>query len=264
MTSLRIALLGPLYVESEGIERRVPPAKQRALLAVLAVKANDLVPVEMLTEAMWGSDSPPSKLETTRTYIHRLRGKLGREAGQRIVTQTPGYMLRVDPEELDLLRFESLVKGGMRHITEGDWSSAASRLSEAEGLWRGTPLGDIPSGYTRDRYVEYLEQKRLIVAESRIEAEIRSSRHGAAAAVPELFTLTAWHPERERLWLLLMLAFYRSGRQAEALSAFGQARRVIITGYGVDPGPELHGMHKRVYAQDLTLLSEPLDRFCFT
>jgi DNA-binding SARP family transcriptional activator len=82
--------------------------------------------------------------------------------------------------------------------------------------------------------------------------------------VPELFTLTAWHPERERLWVLLMLAFYRSGRQAEALSAFGQARQTITTGYGVDPGPELHGMHKRVYAQDLTLLTEPLDRYCFT
>jgi DNA-binding SARP family transcriptional activator len=262
--SVRIALLGPLYVESEGIERRVPPAKQRALLGGLAVKANDVVPVETLTEAMWGSDSPPSKLETTRTYIHRLRGNLGSEAGQRIVTQAPGYMLRVDPDELDLLRFESLVKDGMKHITEGDWLRASSRLSEAEGLWRGTPLGDIPPSYARDRYVEYLDQKRLSVAELRIEAEVRASRYGAAAAVPDLFTLTAWHPERERLWLLLMLAFYRSGRQAEALSAFGRARDAITTGYGVDPGPELHGLHKRVYAQDLTLLSEPLDRFYFT
>jgi DNA-binding SARP family transcriptional activator len=261
--SVRIALLGPLYVESEGIERRVPPAKQRALLAGLAVKANDVVPVETLTEAMWGGDSPPSKLETTRTYIHRLRGKLGAAAGQRIVTQAPGYMLRVGPNELDLMGFESLVKDGMKHIAEGDWPRASARLSEAEGLWRGTPLGDIPSGYARDRYVEYLEQKRLSVAESRIEAEVRASRHGAAAAVPELFTLTAWHPERERLWLLLMLALYRSGRQAEALSAFGHARHAITTGYGVDPGPELHGMQQRVYAQDLTLLSEPLERFCF-
>jgi DNA-binding SARP family transcriptional activator len=262
--SLWIALLGPLYIESEGIERRVPPAKQRALLAGLAVNANDVVPVETLTEAVWGSDSPPSKLETTRTYIHRLRGNLGQAAGQRIVTQTPGYLLRAGTDELDLLKFESLVKAGMKHIAEGDWAAASSRLSEAEGLWRGNPFGDIPSGYARDRYVEYLEQKRLVVAELRIESEVRASRHGAAATVPELFTLTTGHPERERLWLLLMLAFYRSGRQAEALSAFGQARRAITTGYGVDPGPELHGMHKRVYAQDLTLLSEPLDRFCFT
>lgn len=130
--SLRIALLGPLYIESEGIERRVPPAKQRALLAGLAVKANDVVPVETLTEAMWGSDSPPSKLETTRTYIHRLRGKLGPEAGQRIVTQTPGYMLRVDPEELDLLRFESLVKVGMKHVSEGNWSGRIPRAEAAQ------------------------------------------------------------------------------------------------------------------------------------
>jgi DNA-binding SARP family transcriptional activator len=172
-------------------------------------------------------------------------------------------MLRVDPDELDLLRFESLAKDGMKHITEGDWFRASSRLSEAEGLWRGTPLGDVPSGCARDRYVEYLEQKRLSVTESRIEADVRGSRHGAASAVPELFTLAARHPERERLWLLLMLAFYRSGRQTEALGAFSQARHAITTGYGIDPGPELHNMHKRVFAQDLTLLSEPLDRFCF-
>lgn len=263
MTSLRISLLGPLYIESGGIERQVPPAKQRALLAGLAVKANDVVPVETLTEAIWGSYSPPSKIETTRTYIHRLRAKLGREAGQRIVTQTPGYMLRIDPEELDLLRFEALVKSGIKHFAAGDWMWASSRLSEAEALWRGTPLGDIPLGYARDRYVEYLEQKRLSVIELRIEAEIRASRHAATAAVPELFRLTTWHPERERLWLLLMLAFFRSGRQAEALSAFGQAREAITTRFGIDPGPELHGMHKRVYAQDPTLLSEPLDRLCF-
>jgi len=172
-------------------------------------------------------------------------------------------MLRVGPDELDLLRFESLAKDGMKQITAGDWSGASSRLSEAEGLWRGTPLADIPSGYARDRHVEYLEQKRLGVAELRIEAEVRASRHGSVAAVPELLTLTAWHPEHERLWLLLMLAFYRSGRQAEALNAFGQARHAITTGYGVDPGPELHDMHKRVYAHDPTLLSEPLDRFGF-
>jgi hypothetical protein len=102
------------------------------------------------------------------------------------------------------------------------------------------------------------------VIEFRIEADIRASRHAATAVVPELFRLTTWHPERERLWLLLMLAFFRSGRQAEALSAFGQARQAITADYGLDPGPELHGMHKRVYAQDPTLLSEPLDRLCFT
>ena len=259
--SLWISLLGPLYIESEGIERRVPPAKQRALLVALAVKANDLVPVEALAEAVWGSDSPPSKIETTRTYIHRLRSNLGLKAGQRIVTQEHGYLLRARPDEIDLLRFETLVKDALKHIAEGVWSRALSCLSEAEALWRGTPLGEIASGRARDRQAEYLQQKRLSVRELRVEAEVRASRHGAASAIPELCALTASYPEREHLWLLLMLALYRSGRQADALNAFSKARDAITIGYGVDPGPELRTMHKRMYAQDLALLREPLDHF---
>jgi DNA-binding SARP family transcriptional activator len=250
-------------VESEGLERRVPAAKQRALLAALAISANDVVSIETLSRAMWDAGLPPSRRETTHTYVHRLRGSLGEEAGQRIVTQSPGYLLRVGHDELDLLEFESLARRGVGCVAAGDWHAVSSVLSEAEGLWRGTPLADIPSGEARDRYADYLKQKRLTVTELRIEAEIRNSRRGTAATLPELLDLTVRHPERERLWLLLMLACYRSGRQAEALKAFGLARQAITAGYGVDPGPELHDMHKRVYAHDRALLSEPLDRLCF-
>jgi len=258
-----LALLGPLYIESEGTERPVSAGKQRSLLAALAVRANDVVPADLLAQAVWGTDSPPSAQETTRTYIHRLRRRLGPKAAEHIVAQPPGYMLRVQPSELDLLRFESLVRQGRACVEMGDWRGALAELSTAEALWRGTLMADIPSRHIHDWHIDYLEQTRLAAAELRIEAQVRISRHGATAVIPELRRMTALHPERERLRLLLALAMYRAGRQAEALRVFGEARQFSVTEYGVEPGPELSDLHKRVLAQDPTLLSDLLDRFSF-
>jgi len=257
------ALLGPLYIESEGTERPVSAGKQRALLAALAVKANDVVPADLLAQAIWGAHSPPSVQETTRTYIHRLRRRLGPQAAEHIVAQSPGYMLRVQSSELDLLWFESLIREGRACVDVGDWRGALARLSAAEALWRGTLMADIPSRHMHDWHIDYLEQTRLAAAELRIEAQVRMSRHGSAGVIPELRRMTALHPERERLCLLLALAMYRAGRQAEALRVFGEARQFSVTEYGVDPGPELNDLHKRMPAQDPTLLSELLDRFSF-
>jgi DNA-binding SARP family transcriptional activator len=261
--SLWLSLLGSLYVESHGVEWRVPAAKQRALLATLAVSANTVVPSEALAEAMWGSACPPSKEDTTRTYVHRLRRRLGEEAGHRVVTQAPGYLLRVHPDELDLLMFEALTREGRARVDAGDWTGAAARLAKADALWRGAPLADIPLRLAHDRYIHYLEQTRLTAAELRIEAEIRTSRHNTAGVIPELEKLTARHPERERLCLLLILALYRVGRQAEALHVFDEERRFTVAEYGVDPGPELAQIQLRVLAHDRDLLSERLDRFGF-
>jgi DNA-binding SARP family transcriptional activator len=258
--SVWLSLLGALRVESQGTEWRVPAAKQRALLAMLAVNANSLVTMDALAEAMWGSQLPPSKDDTVRTYVHRLRRQLGQDVGKRVLTQPPGYLLQVDPDELDLLRFEALIKDGRTRFEVGDWAGASARLTAAEALWRGTPLADIPSRLAHDRYICYLEQTRLAALGWRIESDIRVSRHSAAGIIPELQEVTARHPERERLCLLLMLALYRAGRQAEALREFSEARRFSIAEYGVDPGPELTDIHKRILAQDPGLLSEPLDR----
>jgi DNA-binding SARP family transcriptional activator len=257
------SLLGPLQVESQGTQRPVPAAKQRALLAALAVSANNVVPADMLAEAMWGGNAPPSKVDTTRTYVHRLRSSLGQEAGSRIVAQPPGYMLRVDPSEIDLLRFESLIKEGRACVETDAWPDASALLSEAEALWRGTPFADIQTRPQHDRYVRYLEQTRLMGLELRFEADVRMSRWSAAATIPELQNLALQHPERERLCLLLMLALYRASRQTEALSVFADARSFSIAEYGVDPGPELAEMHKRILAQDPGLLNDRLDRFYF-
>src|SRR5260370_21493830 len=164
---------------------------------------------------------------------------------------------------MDLLMFEALTKEGRARVDTGDWTGAAARLAEADALWRGDPLADIPSRLTHDRYIHYLEQTRLTAIELRIEAEIRTSRHHTAGVIPELQELTARHPERERLCLLLILALYRAGRQAEALPVFSEARHFTITEYGVDPGPELAHIQERVLAHDRDLLSERLDRLSF-
>jgi DNA-binding SARP family transcriptional activator len=258
-----LSLLGPLYVESRGTSWQVPAAKQRALLAALAISANDVVHADLLAEAMWGADAPPSKADTIRTYIHRLRRCLGPDAAQRIMARTPGYLLHVDSGELDLLRFESLVKEGRALVDAGDWEGASARLSQAERLWRGTPLADVPERLLHGPYIRYLEQTRLAAMELRIEAGVRLSRHSAAGVIPELQDLATQHPEREWLCLLLMLALFRASRQAEALRVFAEARSFSVAEYGVNPGPELADMHKRVLTQDPMLLTERLDRFSF-
>jgi len=218
-----LSLLGPLYVESRGTPWQVPAAKQRALLATLAIGANNVVHTDVLAEAMWGANAPPSKADTIRTYIHRLRRCLGPDAAQRILARQPGYILRVDSGELDLLRFESLVKEGRACVDAGDWAGASARLSQAERLWRGTPLADVPERLLHGRYIRYLEQTRIAAIELRIEAGVRLSRPSAAVVIPELQDLATQHPERERLSLLLMLAMVRASRQAEALRVFVEA-----------------------------------------
>lgn len=260
---MRLSLLGPLTAESDGTQLLVTAAKQRAVLAALAINANNVVNVDKLAEAIWGSEPPPTRDDTIRTYIHRLRKCLGAEGKRRITIQPPGYILRIEPGELDLLRFESLVREGRASVDASDWRNAARLLRQADGLWRGTALADIPARHLHERYIRYLEQTRLTALELRIEADIRASRHGAAGTVPELEVLTARYPERERLRLLRMLALYRASRQAEALAVFRETRCYSIAEHGVDPGLELTHVHNQILAQEAGLLSERLDRVSF-
>jgi DNA-binding SARP family transcriptional activator len=182
---------------------------------------------------------PPSKTDTIRTYIHRLRSCLGPEIRHRIATRAPGYMLLADSQELDLLKFGTLVREGRTRFEASDWTGASALLAAAEGVWRGTALADIPARHAYERYIRYLEQTRVTATEARLEAEIRESRHKAAGAVPELEDLAARHPEREGLCRLLMLALFRADRHAEALTVFTQARLASIEEFGIEPGPEL-------------------------
>jgi DNA-binding SARP family transcriptional activator len=250
-----IGLLGPLVVTTDGGQRvRVAAAKQRSLLAALVVQAGDVVPLDALAESVWEAGLPASWEVTIRNYVRRLRVVMGAEAGGRIITSPPGYLLKADENELDLLAFETLRRAGLAAARAGDWPEASARLSEAAALWRGTPFADIPSRLICDSHLPYLREAQLAVLEARIEADLHLSPSRAADVIPELQRLTSRHPERERLRGQLMLALYRSGRQGEALAVFRAARTFSVEELGVEPGPELIVLHQRILAADEGLL----------
>ena len=253
-----VSLLGPLYVRSHDPSVRVPAAKQRSLLAALAVRAGDVVPVDTLAEAVWDSAPPASWHTTIRNYIKRLRRVLEHEAGSRILTRPPGYLLQADRDEVDVLLFEALCKSGRAAARGGDWQQASATLSAADALWRGTPFADIPSRPIRDAYVPYLQEMRLAAQETRIDADLRLAPSRAADVVPDLQELSRQHPERERLGAQLMLALYRCGRPADALAAYQRARQFSVGELGMEPGAGLQETHRRILAADQALLlSQP-------
>jgi DNA-binding SARP family transcriptional activator len=254
-----IGLLGPMCVRTQEGLVRVPAAKQRALLAALAVRARNVATMESLAEAIWDANPPPSWEVTIRNYVRRLRIILGTASGGRIITSPPGYLLQAEDEEIDLLTFEALRKAGLAAARADRWQSADALLHDADALWRGTPFADIPSRPLRDAYTPFLEEARLDVLEARIDANLRLSSRQAADVIPELRRLATRHPERERFGTLLMLALYRSGRQAEALGVYRAARRFSVSEYGLEPGPELTAMHQRILTADQSLLTQPLN-----
>jgi DNA-binding SARP family transcriptional activator len=250
---MHIELLGPLTVTTaDDVRVRIAAGKQRALLAALAVQARDVVPAEALAEAIWEGEPPRSWGVTLRNYVRRLRILLGAATSGRIISSPPGYLLKAGNDEVDLLTFEALRRAGLAAARESDWPRAAAKLSQAEALWRGTPFADIPSPSLRAAHLPYLQEARLTVLETRIDADLRLSR--VADVIPELQRLTSQYPERERLRGQLMLALYRSGRQADALAEFRSARQFSVAELGLGPGPELTDLHQRILRADEGLL----------
>jgi DNA-binding SARP family transcriptional activator len=255
---LWIALLGPLWVRSRGRTLQVTAARQRSLLAALAVRAGDVVPAAALAEVVWDGAPPVSWQVTLRNYVRRLRVALGDAAGGRILTRPPGYLLAASPDEVDILSFEAMCRAGRTAARTGDWQTASVTLSAAEGLWRGTPFADIPSGRVRDAHLHYLEEIRLAALEARIDAELRLSPSRVTDVIPDLHRLTGEHPARERFRAQFMLALYRAGRQAHALAVYQAARRYSVSELGVEPGPALQEMHRRILSADPSLLPDRL------
>jgi DNA-binding SARP family transcriptional activator len=241
---LEFCLLGPVVVRRGGVVLPVPRGRQRALLAVLLLNAGRVVSVGEIAETLWGPASLPSASVTVRNYVKRLRRVLG-DAGQvRIVTRSPGYLIRVDPGELDVTRFEALLEGARDAARGGRSEAAAGQARAALALWRGDPLADVESEALTLREVPRLAELRLQAAELQADADLRLGRHGVAVA--ELERLAAAHPLREHLHALLMLALYRDGRQAEALAAYRRARRVLVAELGAEPGAELRELHRQI------------------
>jgi DNA-binding SARP family transcriptional activator len=215
---------------------------------VLLWRANQPVPADELAELVWDGAPPAGAPEATRALVTRVRRQLDPQAAARIVTRAPGYMIDVSGAELDASRFETLTQEAGAAVRACRWAQAARTAAEALGLWRGTPLADVPSQTLRDQWVPHLEQLRMQALEWHVEGGLHDGRH--EQLIPELQDLTARHPLRERVHGQLMLALYRCGRQAEALAAYQRVRNVLIGELGVEPGPDLRELHQRILSAD--------------
>ena len=244
-------ILGPLELRDGSEPIRLVGARQRALLALLLLRRNEVLSSERLIDELWGESPPPTAAKALQNAVHQVRRALGEHAGA-LRTERGGYVLRVEPGELDADRFEQLHAEGRAAIDADDHAVAAKRLREALALWRGPPLSDLSYEGFAQPEIARLEDERVAALEDRIGADLALGRH--AALVPELEAEVARHPSRERLRAQLMTALYGAGRQAEALEAFHDARRTLLDELGIEPGPELRERHEAILRQDPALL----------
>jgi eukaryotic-like serine/threonine-protein kinase len=228
---MEFRILGPLEVRSDGRALDLGGQKQRALLALLLLEANRVVSRDRLIDALWEEEPPQTAVKALQVYVSQLRKQLGKD---RLETKAPGYLLRVEPDELDLARFRRLQDQGA--------------LREALSLWRGPPLADLGDQRFAQAEIARLEELRLTCLEERIEQDLDRGRH--AELVGELESLVKEHPLRERLRGQLMLCLYRSGRQAEALDVYQTARSALVEELGIEPGRELRERHQAILQQD--------------
>jgi DNA-binding SARP family transcriptional activator len=234
-------LLGPLEVAEHDHPLALGGAKQRALLAVLLLHANDVVSTEQLVDEVWGESPPATVAKSIQVYVSRLRKQLGEG---RLVTRAPGYLLRVDPSELDVACFERLAA----EAEDAQPKVAGEKLRRALALWRGPPLADLAFEPFARAEIARLEELRAAALEQRIEADLALGRH--SQLVGELEGLVREHPLRERLRGQLMLCLYRCGRQAEALESYQAARGVLVEELGIEPGRQLRELHQAMLRQD--------------
>jgi DNA-binding SARP family transcriptional activator/Tfp pilus assembly protein PilF len=244
MAKLEFSLLGPLVIRRDGIAVAVAGGRQRTLLAVLLLNTGRAVPVDELIMVLWGTSPPVSARASLQNYVRRLRKVLGDTDHRWISTCPSGYALRVEPGALDIERFETLVGVARAAARSESWATAAARLRDALGLWRGRPLADVDSVVLAQREVPRLEEMRLQALEARVDADLHMGRH--VEVIPELRHLADCHPLREHLHGQLMLALYRDGRQAEALATYQHARQILIEELGTEPGVALRELHQQV------------------
>jgi DNA-binding SARP family transcriptional activator/streptogramin lyase len=242
---MEIHLLGLVKLRLDGDDVALGAAKQRAVLAMLALHANERVSADRLAEGLWGEQPPPSATKMVQIYVSRLR-KLLEGAEAQILTRGRGYELRIPADRVDALRFERLVEAASRN--GGDTNGA---LEAALSLWRGPPLDDLADEPFAAAEIRRLEELWLRARELAIDEALASGEHGRVIA--ELDELVAQHPLRERLHARRMLALYGCGRQAEALEAYHHARELLVGEIGVEPGPELRSVQEAILRQDPAL-----------
>ena len=231
---MEFRILGPLEVLDDGRQVDLGGPKQRALLAILLLHANEVVSTDRLMDALWEDEAPETSRKALQVYVSQLRKVLGKE---RLHTRAPGYRVRVEPDELDLARFQSLVASG--------------RPEDALSLWRGPALAEFAYQRFAQPEIARLEELRLDCIRNRVEMDLASGRH--SSVVGELEALVAEHPLHEELRAQLMLALYRSGRQAEALAVFQEGRRALVDELGIDPSRVLRELERAILQHDPSL-----------
>jgi DNA-binding SARP family transcriptional activator len=234
-------VLGPLEVEGEAGPLLLRGRKQRALLGLLLLHAGEVVSSDQMVDELWGGHSPATAATSLRNLVTQLRKLLGAET---IVTRAPGYLLQVEPGRFDLSLFERL----RAHAHGAEPREQARLLRDALALWRGPPLADLAYEPFAQSEIHRLEELRLEALEDRFEADLALGQ--GAELITELETLVAEQPLRERLRAQLMLALYRSGRQAEALDAYRAARRMLVEELGVEPSPALQELQGAILRQE--------------
>ncbi|HET9288490.1 MAG TPA: BTAD domain-containing putative transcriptional regulator [Gaiella sp.] len=242
-------ILGPLEVDEGGRSVELGGARQRALLTILLLRRNEVVSADRLIEELYDGRPPPTAAKSLQAHVSRLRGALRPE--DRLHTRPGGYVLEVAPDELDADRAARLVAEGRKARGAGDHDAAATSFASALGLWRGRPLADVAyDGFAQDE-IARLDELRLECLEERLETDLERGRH--AEVIGDLERLVAEHTGRERLRGQLMLALYRSGRQADALAAYQDARRSLLDELGIEPGRALQELERAILSQDRRL-----------
>jgi DNA-binding SARP family transcriptional activator len=257
---IEFKLLGPLEVSRKAEPVALGPPQQRALLALLLLNANEVVSRDRLIDELWGEQPPTTAAKLVQIYVSRLRKALEPDRspgdeGRILITRPPGYLISIEAEQLDLGRFERLRVEAHGATATGDLEAAAAKLRQALALWRGPPLADLAYEAFAQGEIARLEELRLTAQEERFDADLALGRHGDV--VGELESLTRLHPVREGLTAQLMLALYRSGRQAEALEAYQEARRALTDELGIEPSRELRELQQAILEQDPALDRKP-------
>ena len=251
---MEFRILGPLEVLDDGRDVAVGGSKQRALLALFLLHANEPLTTDRLIEELWGERPPATAAKTVQMQISRLRKALaagavdGAAGDGPVVTREHGYELELDPNRLDAHRFEGLVAEGRSELAGGHPQRAVSALEGALALWRGAPLAELAYEPFAQHEIARLDDLRVAALEQLIEAKLAVGAH--ADVVGQLEALIGEHPYRERLRAQLMLALYRSDRQADALQAYQDARTVLVEELGIEPGERLRELERAILAQD--------------
>jgi DNA-binding SARP family transcriptional activator len=243
-------ILGPLEVLDEGREVALGGSKQRALLAVLVLHANETLSTDRLIEELWGEHQPATAAKTVQVHVSRLRKALAR-GGDLIVTREHGYRLELDPDRLDAHRFERLLAQARDELAADRPRQAVAALEDGLALWRGEPLADLAYEPFAQREVARLADLRVAALELQVDARLALGGH--TEVIGQLEALIGEHPFRERLRAQLMLALYRADRQADALQAYQDARRKLVEELGIEPGERLRELERAILAQDPAL-----------